>query len=456
MRFWHVLLLDKVRSSYWFATSAVVLGAVILVILIQYIDGLMDVSQFWLLGWMDNIGPDGARAVLSTIAGSTITVTGVIFSITIVALTMASSQFGPRLLSSFMKSGYTQWALGTFIGCFIYCLLVLVRIPEASSGIPVPYLSVLIGVALGIFSFMVLIYYIHHTATMMRAPVIIETVGNEAIATFQRVFPCSDDTGNLDSEQSAEFSGDTTNYKTSVVIRAVNGGYIQTLEIKTLIEIAQEFDGLIEMDVRPGQHLIPNQQIAYVFCDRIIDTDELSQDVLGTLVLGAERTSAQDAEFALDQLVEIAVRSLSPGINDPFTAIQCIDRIEIILATLSERTLNHPIQCDDLGTPRVLLKILTYEGIVNTAFNAIRQNSLNQPPVLIRLIDVIGSLVELTTDYDMREALLNQAWLIYDCAVNRFVSDSDRQEFEQRCVYFGIISPDEALTPPEKLTADII
>ncbi len=179
--------LDDLRTSYWFVPGILVVAAIVLSTVMQHLDAHIVHSAVPGIRWLSISGRDGARSILATIAGSTITVTSVIFSITIVAISMASNQFGPRLIRNFMRSGGAQFALGLFLSCFVYCLLILVRIPGEASAGQTPYLSLAVGLVFGIVCFLVLIYYIHHIATFIQAPEIIQIVTNDLLSTMAHI-----------------------------------------------------------------------------------------------------------------------------------------------------------------------------------------------------------------------------------------------------------------------------
>jgi len=252
-----------------------------------------------------------------------ITVAGVAFSITIVALTLASSQFGPRLLRNFMRDTGNQIVLGTFIATFIYCLLVLRSVYSVGGHDFVPGISVTFAIALAVANVGALIYFIHHVSTSIHADRVIAAVYNELSEHIQRLFP------------------------------------------EELLKIAEEHDMLIDLQFRPGEFIVVGTALAKVKSAEHLK-ENLVEQIASSFILGPQRTPEQDAEFAIHQLVEVAIRALSPGINDPFTAITCIDHLGSALCILTGRVFPSPYRYDEEGNLRFIAKPLTFEGILQT------------------------------------------------------------------------------------------
>ncbi len=182
-------LWESLRTSYWFVPTVMTAGAVGLSFASVHLDQVVKAEWVRAVGWIWAGSPEGARQVLSTIAGSMITVAGVAFSITIVALTLASTQFGPRLLRNFVRDLGNQVVLGTFVSTFVYCLLVLRTVRGGDVAEFVPYLSVTLGVAFALASLGVLIYFIHHVSGAIQAEHLIASVADELEDAIERMFP---------------------------------------------------------------------------------------------------------------------------------------------------------------------------------------------------------------------------------------------------------------------------
>jgi len=336
---------------------------------------------------------EGARSVLSTIAGSMITVAGVVFSITIVTLTLASTQFGPRLIINFVHDRGNQIVLGTFISTFVYCLLILRTIRTGESHTFVPNISVSFGVLLALGSISVLIYFIHHVAESMQASRIISKVKVNLTSTIERLLPRSEvvtdhSTKNL-WRPLQPIPHDFTDH--CVEALSNNGGYIQVLDHYGLEILATKHDLIIKILNKPGDFVITGYPIALVYPEENCD-EKLISSINSYYITGDKRTNEQDIEFAIDQLVEIAVRSLSPGINDPFTAITCIDQLGAILSRLKSRAFAHTYIYDEDNRIRLIRKNAGFSDIMDAAFNQIRQNSGSVVSVTIRLLETLNML----------------------------------------------------------------
>lgn len=385
---------DRLRSSFWFVPSAMACLAAALALSAVEIDKV--VADDWLqrLGWSYSGGAEGASLLLGTVAGSMIAIAGTVFSMTLVAMSLASSQLGPRLLRNFMRDTSNQVVLGTFVATFVYCLLVLRTIRRADEVAFVPHLAVSIGVLLAMISIGVLIYVIHHVSVSIQADVVVARVGSELEDGIGRLLP-----GQLGKPESepANAPGETSLPAAfeheARPVGAREDGYLQLIDADALMALASREDLLLRLERRPGHYLVQGQTMVMVWPGARV-TEALVDSLNDAFVLGMQRTATQDVEFSFLQLVEIAVRALSPGINDPFTAIACVDRLASALCRLAGRDMPSPFRFDDHVQLRLRLVApgSTFDGIVDTAFNQIRQSARSNPAVAIRLLDAIAQI----------------------------------------------------------------
>jgi uncharacterized membrane protein len=423
---------ESLRGSYWFLPTMLALASMLLAAVTLRIDEAIGRERANSWGWLYTGGASGARDVLAAIAGSTITVAGTTFSITIAVLQLTSGQYGPRLLRNFMRDAGNQAVLGTFIATFLYCLLVLRRVQGIDDFEFVPHLSVTVGTALGIISVGVLIYFIHHIATSIQAANVIAVAGREMDAAIDRLFPEmigrgaeADETPPVDpalppriDEEAAPLTSHTS-------------GYVTAVDGDRLLAFAQQHDAILCLERRPGHFAIVDRPLARVWpSDRA--TDALCNDVNSAFNFGAERTQTQDAEFPINQLVEIAVRALSPGINDPFTAITCIDRLTAGLCRLTSRQMPSPYRYDEAGKLRVIAVPPTFDGLVDAAFNQIRQYGATSVAVTIRLLEAITTVAGCVQTSQQRAALLRHAAMVHRDGSNATGDPSDRADIDQR------------------------
>jgi uncharacterized membrane protein len=428
LRFLH--LWDTLRSSLWFVPVLMIALAAGL----SFVFIALDRSEMQLIaktGWVWGGGPDGAREVLSTIAGSMITVAGVVFSITIVAFQLASSQFGPRLLRNFMRDTGNQVVLGTFIATFLYSLLVLRTVRGEGSDEFVPYLSVALAIVLAVISLGVLIYFIHHVSVSIQAAHVITVVNDELAYVIERLFPQK--LGHEVPEDGLRKKAEIPENFASRAhpIAAVASGYLQAIDTDKLMAVAKAHDLLLDLKCRPGHFVEQGSTFALAWPGDRVD-EQVIEQISAACIYGPERTLTQDVEFAVDQLVEVAVRALSPGTNDPFTAIRCIDRLGVALCQLTERVMPSPYRYDDTDTLRVIASPVTFASVTDAAFNQIRQYGHTSVAVTIRLLERIAAVAAHTYREADRAALLRHAVMIEQDSREGIPQEQDRQDVQER------------------------
>jgi uncharacterized membrane protein len=426
--FWY-----RLQSSFWFLPALMAGAAIFLSFITIAIDKVFlyrEGAQHW---WIYSGGPDGARTVLSVIAGSMITVAGVVFSITIVVLSLASSQFGPRLIRNFMNVRANQMVLGTFVSTFIYGVLVLRTVNATVEARFVPGLSVTITVVMSLLSLGVLIYFIHNVSESIQAQNIIARVRGDLDKAVDRIFP--DKLGQEEDFSNGPLKRDydipTTCDRDVCQVKADRSGYLQAIDSDALMRIAVEEDLLIHLGYHPGNFITRGSVLVTVWPgDRVDET--LSGKINAIFIVGPERTLEQDVEFAISQLVEIAVRALSPGINDPITAITCIDWLGAGLCQLANRKMPSSHRFDEQSRLRVICKPFAFEKMVDAAFNMIRQNSYSVAAVSIHLLETIATVAAQTPKKQDRAALLRHAAMVVHGCKEKLSADDDREDLEKR------------------------
>ncbi len=410
---------DSLRESFYFFPLVLsVLAAVLAFVVIEVDHGLP-------ADWIDRhpalraADADGTRALLSAIVGSMITVTGVVFSITIVALTLTSQQFGPRLLRNFVRDRGNQLFLGTYVATFLYSLIVLRAVRQDS----VPHLASALAVVLAIVSGFVLIWFVHHTATSIQASSIIATVAREIDAQlehFDEVKGDVHDDACVDDETRASWPPSCRE------VRATETGYVRLVAIEELVESAAKYDAVFELTCRPGDFVASGASIARLHTARPLADDVLPDEVLEAILIGDQRTALQDLRFLLGQLVEIAVRALSPGINDPATAIACIERLGASLARLAQRSFEDTTHEGPDGRLRVVAPCADFAEHTGLAFDSIRHYGAGDTRVVLALLHAFEVALTATEDVVRRAILVGHveevraAWL---AAGNRSAHD---------------------------------
>ncbi len=421
---------DSLNSSFWFVPSLMVGLAIGLSFFAISIDHRLGSDIISDVNWLYSLGPSGSRAVLSAIAGSMVSVATTAFSITIVALQLASSQFGPRLLRNFMQDTGNQVVLGTFISTFVYCLMVLRMVNESEGREFVPHVAVTCAIGLAIASIGVLIYFLHHAASSIQVDNVITAVGEDLDHTIQWLFPKTTENNFLSQTEVAATINISTDFnRHSYPVKAKIDGYLQALDDGQLMQIATENNLIIQVQPRAGRFVVKGSKLAQVFPEGKVNKPLVSQ-IAGAFVLGSKRTKQQDLEFSINQLVEIAVRALSPGINDPFTAIRCIDQISATLCQLTRHDIPSPYCYDDQNQLRLLVPSLAFNDVIDAAFNQIRQNGRSSVAVTIRLLEAIAVIASFTYRPVDRAALRRQAQMIERGSQDAITEELDHQDIK--------------------------
>ncbi len=379
-------LWDNLRNSYWLVPALMLLGSVGLALGMAYVDWILPRPSGGLAGWAAALQADAARSILSTLAGSMATITGIVFSITVVALQLASSQFGPHVLRTFLTDRGSQVSLGALLGTFTYSLLVIIVV-RGKSGF-VPYASTYAGIAIGLVAVCVLIYFLDHMAKLMRAESVIASLAAEVERTTGQVFPDHLGQGersepHLSPTPPAGFAGSAR------TILAAGNGYIRRIDDTALMELAQEHDLLVRLDVRPGDFVVHGAQLLAAAPPDRVD-DAVAAKLRDVALLGTQRTPDQDVDYALQHLAEVAIRALSPGINAPYIAIPAIDQIAAGLCRLAARRLPSPYRRDAGGALRVLvMRPQTLDELARSALGPVASAAATSAIVMGRVIESV-------------------------------------------------------------------
>ncbi|WP_333836898.1 DUF2254 domain-containing protein [Novosphingobium sp.] len=425
----HLLRLSNdLRESYWFVPTIMAVLALLLALGTVYIDGHFGSAWMDGLPWLASARPDGARSLLSSIGGSMIGVAGTTFSVTIAAVVYASGQYGPRLLSNFMSDRGNQVTLGTFIATFVYSLVVLRTIRSAGeSGAAaaafVPQLALLVALILVLCSIAVLIYFIHHVPMNIHINTVIERIGGRLIEEIDQRFPVFigkplTETAD-DARIPSAFREDATpaDYERRTPVRARHNGYIQLIDENTLLDAARDHDLVIRLQYQSGDFTHKGSVLLEAWPAERCDEDAASA-LQGAFATGARRTALQDLRFLIDELVEIAARALSPGVNDPFTANSCLDWLGAAMADLSRRDLPSRLRADDDGVLRVIAHPVTFAGFIDRAFGALAQYASADMIAGKRFLDALGDVALSCDDPGRIATLTRQAGNFHALAAN--------------------------------------
>jgi uncharacterized membrane protein len=419
-------LLNRIGGTYWFVPSVVTAAAAVSAELLVVVERVYSPETSW-LGWTYGGGADGARTLLSAIAGSTITVVSVTFSVLVVALTVSSQHFGPRLLTNFMRDRPAQLVLGTFIGTFAYCLMVL-RTVQGDGGdrytFFVPHIAVSGAVVLTLFSVAALIYYVHHVAVSMQVSEITARVAHDLENAIDRLYPDRLGAAATPHELPPQVPGN------ALWIAAPASGYIQEVDSNGMLRLAKRHDTVIWLTRRPGDFVIDGMPIAAALPSQ--DPQALKDSLRRLYIIGTDRTSRQDAAFAVQQLVEVALRALSPAVNEAFTAVTCIDRLGQGLSKLLTRQIPDPVRTDEAQRPRVVAWPRTFAELAESAFDPIAQHGHTNIAVATRLLDTLETLAGDATRPDDRRAIGRLADLVVTAVADHIKIDAHRSALERR------------------------
>jgi uncharacterized membrane protein len=433
---------EALRTNLWVVPATETFGVLLLFVFTYAIDRAAFHGALHLPSWVLSGTPDSARQILTTVAAAIITVVGIVFSITIVALTLASTQFGPRMLRNFIRDRGTQVTLGTFVATFFYAVLTLVSVGSGSAGEFVPHLSITVALVMTLVDLAVLIYFLNHVASMIQLPQVIAGIARDlarevdAAGGSEHAFGVGGARGPSSEELLSRID------ESGGLIRTPSTGYLQVIRHDTLLKIASSADAVIHLPYRPGHFLVRGQLLASVWPAEAAEYVE--KNLQRGHVTGPYRTLTQDISFGFDQLVEIALRALSPAVNDTFTAMTCIDWIGDCLCRIS--TTWHPqrIRRDTTGHIRVIAYQVDFDRLVERAFEKIRQAAQGMPAVMIRQLDALAKIMEQTPDRQRRRVLLNQADMIQRANLRTVTESADRADVTARydAVIAIVRSPD--------------
>lgn len=423
MRIWLIHFWEYLRNSYWLIPVIMLFTAIALSYSLLEADAHIDLTLVRGLGWLVFTSSDGARAVLSTIAASTFAAATLTFSVTMVTLSLTSSQFGPRLLRNFLRDPVNQFVFGAFIATFVYCLLVMRGMVVADSQIP--SISISLALVFVLIDSILFISFIHHLTSSIRVERIAFEIGQEFIEAIYRFLP------EPYTEEEEPSCTPSLPKDTATVIRSVAFGYVQAINHSALISLAENEEITIELLFKPGHYVLPGAPIANIW-PYVHLKDHIETPLRSSFLLGKEPSGEQDLEFTVRQLVQIAARALSPGINDPFTAMTCIDYLATGLAVITTRQLPEFRIRNEAGRLLLVNSQISFQSLLEACFSGIRQMCSNNPPVVIYLLEAFAQLASLTQRQADREALERIARLTFDGAVRQNLLKHDEQAIKQR------------------------
>jgi uncharacterized membrane protein len=442
---------EALRTNLWAVPAALSGLTVLLFVGTLLVDRAAAAGSVQLPSWVDAGSPDAARQVLTAIAAAIITVVGLVFSITIVALTLASTQFGPRMLRNFVRSFGTQFTLGVFVATFLYSILGLIAISQRGGQVFVPHLAITVDFVLVLADLGILIFFIHHVATSIQLNQVIAGIAADLIRTIDVETADTARNRRRTISQVGPSEADVSAWldEHGARVLAVKSGFLQVIDHDLLIDEAGRAGAVVRLLYRPRHFIVEGRAMALVWPSEAAPA--IQRALERAHFVGPYRTRSQDMVLAIDQLVEIAIRALSPAVNDTFTALACIDWLSAGLARLSAASKPAHVHRDRSGHIRLIEAELAYERMVNRAFDLVRQAGRGMPAVTIRQLEALARIMEFVGEEEQRCVLMRQAEMLLRSSEEAIAESNDRADVRRRYDALAAATgrPSEAAVPQE-------
>jgi len=423
--YWKELL-----ATFWFLPILIICLAIVLSIVLVKFDNFISISEDqWIHFFLVN-DSNSARSILSTISGAMIGVAGTVFSVTLVALTLASSQFGPRLIKNFMYIRLNQIVLGSYIATYLYCLLVLSSIKDTDGYSFIPSFSILLAIFAAIANIILLIIFIHNIAVSIQADRVVSDISDFIGKQLEDRYPEKIDEGEKLIKE-PNINSITSAYSSQISIKAPSSGYLQYISSDALVNLASEQDSILIIHHRAGNYLVSKIEIAELYCNSKWEQEKIDM-LVDQFVIGKTKTPQQDLEYSIHQMVEIALRALSPGINDPYSAIACIDNLSSAMSYLAQAKFPSKYKYDDENNLRLIIKTLNFEGLLDKSFNQIRQFAAGNTSVIIRLIEALTTIQYFVKTNKQKEAIVKHTKMILSCGEQSINEKNDLEVIKEK------------------------
>lgn len=417
-------------SSFWLLPSFIVLLLIGAAAVAIQIDNNVTFEYSEYLRFILPGSTKSATQVLTVISGAMIGVASTVFSITLVALNLAYTQFGSQLIKNFMHERINQVVLGSYIATYIYCLIVLNTIKEGSSIEFLPTFSVLLAIIFSIVNIILLIFYIHNTSTSIQSEKVIEKIYNILTNNIKHLF-FEEQVKEKKEHEEPDLEKVKRRFSSCQKIKAPNTGYMEFLNFKYLYDTAKEKDLLLIIHYKIGDFLVKGTILLEVYSHESLSKKELNK-LQDKFIIRSIRTLRHDPKYSFHQITQIAARALSPGINDPFTANACIDKLAAIMCKVTDIKFSPPYQYDHNDNLRIISTVFTFEGMMGAAFNQIRQYSENNPSVSIRLMEAFSIIYEHTSTDLQKESVIKHAKMVLRMAENTYDEPNDLEDLKER------------------------
>jgi uncharacterized membrane protein len=411
--------------NLWIVPLKMSLAAIGLFAVTVTLDLLAAYHRIHIPDWFTMGGIDDARAILSAMLGCVSTVLALIFSVALLVLSMVANLFGPRLLYRFVQDWVTQVCIGLFMGAFIYVFLVFLVTHQDAHTSFIPQVSLITSwfLVLGAFGF--LVFYSHRVAVLIQNP---DAIGRIVDDLRRAVAMATLNSSRENQRQPVENSATDASPMDSAPLVSHASGYLQQIDHKAVVLAATRAGAVISVVFRPGQFVLEGETLAYISPAAALPA--MAHAASHGISMGRHRVLAQDLEFGIAQIVEIAIRALSPAINDTFTGVASVDLLGEALTILAEAPQRSGCWYDDGGTLRLRVRPLLLPRLVKQAFDQIRQAAVDNPAVLIRLLSTLERLGTKLRGPEDRKALADEAAAVWETATSRSLVEMDRHDIE--------------------------
>ncbi len=424
---------DQLREKLWFIPTVFCIAAVILAVVALNVDRTFELGTEKLLPFLQTTGASG-RIVLGALIGALVTVVGLAFSLTMLSVSQMSSQYGPRLVRTVFDSNITQYTLGLFLGTVVFCMIVLrtVRDNDSSGSLFTPHLSIMLAELAGALCLFALLAFTNHMTRCMRAETLVQGIFDDLQRSAEHLFPQILELS--DSQMSNVSIQQWTELRDAVPLVSSGMGYLQVIELSGIVTQAAEEGHRLRLLKRPGEFIYKGTQIAEVETekDTAVDGNKLKQLYGGFFLLGSVRTPRQDIEAGVLELVEAGVRALSPGVNDPMTAINVIDYLSAFLRDIAARQWPQNVLVDSAGIARVRAQPISFSSTLNAGFDQLRQYAGDSVAVNCRLLEGLAAIYAVSTNAEHREAILCQRDMIVRKTEKTIVEPNDLADIRER------------------------
>jgi uncharacterized membrane protein len=422
MKFLLFYLYEKLKTSLWFIPVVMTFLGLFMARIALVLDVfLADEEDIFTWMWVGN--PEAAMDLFTTMAASLVTMSTLLFSVTMLVITVVSQQYGSHIVRIFKRDTFVKFVLGWFIGGFVYSLFAIVFLSTQNDSDLHPQLMIVFGIAMMVVSFIIFIVFIHHMTNLIQSDYIIEAVTNGMRNKIKEL---------------AEFEDKPKEASQTIIQKLEAGhrlyfkksGYIQSIDIPTLMELAEEHQTSFYLPWRAGYYVAIGVPAMHSVVS--ITTKEVTEKLENCIILGNERLPKDDFEYHLEQLMEICLKALAPGSNDSYVAMSVIDHLGDVFVMLAIRRFPDECYYGKQGILRLVAKRFSYESFISAAINPIKQNAQSNPQVLIRLLDVIERVLNVTKDCEKREILMKHADYIFRAGENGIPHPEDVTALKKR------------------------